>query len=91
MKKLLFKLNAIRRKNDIDVIRASKESLQRIVLDALAHRYDLNRVQRTEVLKNIVEEWKKQSQELETIKKQEFLEIEEANDQSKKINLFGML
>ena len=90
MKNPLTRLRAFKRKNDIDVIRQEKESLEKIVLDALEHRYGLNRTQRTEVLKNVVEAWKERSIELEASKKLKHLEAEEANDVAKSITMYGL-
>ena len=91
MKKLSFKIRAFKRKNDIDCIKTEKESLKQVILDALNHRGSLNRVQRSQVLCAIVDEWKAQEQANETESKKAFLEAEEPNDIAKGINLFDVI
>lgn len=90
MRNVFILLKAFQRKNNIDVIKQEKQSLEDIVFDALEHRYELNRVQRTEVLKNVVEKWKERSIEIEASKKLKHLEAEEANDVAKSITMYGL-
>lgn len=89
MKKLLFKIQAFRRKNDIDAIKCEKQGLQDLLFTALSERGSLNRVQRTQVLAGVVEQWKAQEQANESEKRKAYLEAEESNDVAKGIALFN--
>lgn len=91
MNKILFKIRAIKRKNDIDVMRCEKKSLERLLLDALSNRGGLNNVQRSQVLSNVVEQWKERQRLEEAKKRKKFLEAEEANDVSKGITMYGLI
>lgn len=91
MNKILFKIRAIKRKNNIDVIRGEKESLKRLLLDALSHRGGLNSVQRSQVLSELVEQWKERQRLEEAKKRKKFLEAEESNDVSKGITMYGLI
>lgn len=87
---MLEKIRAFKRKNEIDLIKAEKQSLETIIFDTLAHKYSLSLAQRSQVLKNVVEAWKDHGTALETQKRAEFLEVEESNDISRSITLFNI-
>ena len=77
------------RMNRIQEITAQKDSLKNVVLDALKNRGDLTVSQRSQVLKEINEAWKSETQKQMQEAREKFLELEEAHDISKKIGVFG--
>lgn len=83
------KILAFKRKNDIDCIKTEKESLKRILIDALMYRGNLNMVQRSQVLSEIVDEWKSQEEERLFQERLKYLEAEESNDIAKNILNFN--
>jgi spore cortex formation protein SpoVR/YcgB (stage V sporulation) len=90
LEKMESKLNAFRRKNNIDCYKTEKEGLSDLIYTALKERGSLNRVQRSQVLQMVVERWKAEEQLNHAEQTKAFLEAEESNDVAKAINLFGM-
>lgn len=90
MRNLIKKIEAFRRKNNIDCIKSEKEGLKNIILGALRERGQLNRIQRSQVLHEVVEQWKLEEEKNEAEQRKAYLEAEKSNDVSKGIALFNL-
>lgn len=88
--KLSNRIEAFKRKNNIDCYRSEKEGLANLVYKTLKERGELNRVQRSQALKMVVEKWKAEEQKYHIEATKSYLESEESNDVARAINMFGL-